>query len=118
MVASGRMAAVRTSTRIHHSTSQMPNVCLSLVSMLYYLLPVRYSGDSFNNVRQIHDSYPEKPIMATEACNCGGPASGGEAWRRGETYVHDILGDLNAFVRGWTDWNILLVSQPHTALHH
>jgi len=70
-----------------------------------------YSGDSFNNVRQIHDSWPDKPIMATEACNCDGPHYGDEAWRRGETYVHDILGDLNAFARGWTDWNILLDQQ-------
>ena len=68
----------------------------------------RYSGDSFENVRQIHEEWPGKHIMATEACNCDGPKYGAEGWSRAETYVHDILGDLNAFSRGWTDWNILL----------
>jgi glucosylceramidase len=63
-----------------------------------------YSGDSFENVRQIHDQWPEKNIMATEACNCGGPATGDAGWARAETYVHDIIGDLNAFAKGWTDW--------------
>lgn len=32
-----------------------------------------YSGDSFDNVEQIHEGWPDKHIMATEACNCGGP---------------------------------------------
>jgi O-glycosyl hydrolase len=49
--------------------------------------------------------------MATEACNCGTPVTGLAGWSRAETYVHDILGDLNAWSRGWTDWNILLDQQ-------
>lgn len=67
-----------------------------------------YSGDSFDNVRQIHDNWPTKPIMATEACNCPGVQTGDGGWTRAEAYVHDIIGDLNSFVRGWTDWNLLL----------
>ena len=62
-------------------------------------------------MRQIHEEWPQKHIMATEACNCDGPHYGQEAWNRAELYVHDILGDLNAFSRGWTDWNILLDQQ-------
>ena len=49
--------------------------------------------------------------MATEACNCGTPVTGLSGWSRAESYVHDILGDLNAWSRGWTDWNILLDQQ-------
>ncbi len=29
-------------------------------------------------------------------------------WKRGEMYLHNILGDLNHWVTGWTDWNIAL----------
>jgi len=70
-----------------------------------------YSGDNFENIRQIHDNWPNKNMMGTEACNCDGPKYGAEGWMRAETYVHDILGDLNSFVKGWTDWNILLDQQ-------
>ena len=29
-------------------------------------------------------------------------------WTRAETYAHDILGDLNHWAEGWTDWNAFL----------
>lgn len=29
-------------------------------------------------------------------------------WTRGENYGHDILGDLEHFASGWTDWNMVL----------
>jgi len=68
-----------------------------------------YSGDQFDIPNAIHQQFPSKHIMATEACNCGGPHY--HAWDRAESYAHDIIGDLNVWVRGWTDWNILLDQQ-------
>jgi glucosylceramidase len=29
-------------------------------------------------------------------------------WKRAENYARDIMGDLNNWVAGWTDWNLLV----------
>lgn len=30
------------------------------------------------------------------------------AWKRAENYARDIIGDLNNWIVGWTDWNLIL----------
>ena len=65
-----------------------------------------YSGDEFDQLAKAHDSHPNKPILATEACHC--PNVEFNSWSRAEKYAHDIIGDMNHHVVGWTDWNILL----------
>ncbi len=45
--------------------------------------------------------------VASEACTC--PPS--TDWGNGESYGHDILGDLQNWAVGWTDWNIVLNPQ-------
>ena len=65
-----------------------------------------YSGDAFDLLENVHQKYPKKTILATEACNCPGVRI--NAWDRGEKYAHDIIGDLNHWVTGWVDWNIAL----------
>jgi len=67
-----------------------------------------YDGDHFDNLAAIHNKYPNKFIFATEACRCG-PSN--DNWSYGESYGHDILGDLNNWAVGWTDWNIVLNPQ-------
>ncbi|RLM96853.1 hypothetical protein BBO99_00000139 [Phytophthora kernoviae] len=47
-------------------------------------------------------------ILASESCNCPGVAVGKDAWFRAQRYGHDILLDLNNYVVGWIDWNLLL----------
>ncbi|KAJ0408904.1 hypothetical protein ATCC90586_005941 [Pythium insidiosum] len=47
-------------------------------------------------------------ILATESCNCPGVATGDDAWFRAQRYAHDIITDLNNWVVGWVDWNLLL----------
>jgi len=64
-----------------------------------------YSGPQFENLAQAHSIAPSKFLLATEACNC--PPSIGN-WGYGENYGYDIIGDLNNWAVGWTDWNILL----------
>lgn len=66
----------------------------------------------FEKMRAVHEQYPDKFLLATEAC-AGfipiidqGPKLGN--WQRAERYGYDILHDLNAFAVGWTDWNIAL----------
>jgi len=64
-----------------------------------------YSGPQFQNLAQAHQYAPNKFLLATEACNC--PPSIGN-WQHGESYGYDIIGDLNNWAVGWTDWNVLL----------
>src|SRR5664279_404865 len=66
-------------------------------------------GDKmFDNVRIVHESYPDKNLMFTEGCpesfnaamynNCG----------LGEAYGRSMINDFNNGTVGWTDWNVLL----------
>jgi len=67
--------------------------------------------DDFDLMVQTHSLFPNVFIMATEACEGYLPWSQGPSlgnFERGLTYAHDILGDLNAFSAGWTDWNLML----------
>eukprot|EP00931_Biecheleriopsis_adriatica_P052851 TRINITY_DN30821_c0_g1_i2.p1 TRINITY_DN30821_c0_g1~~TRINITY_DN30821_c0_g1_i2.p1 ORF type:complete len:898 (+),score=116.40 TRINITY_DN30821_c0_g1_i2:338-2695(+) len=83
-----------------------------------------YGGDHFDAVKDLHQRFPDKMMLATEATyeryrlppklqaylgNAGDHAFG-------LGYAHDILGDLNAGAVGWIDWNILL--DPHGGPNH
>ena len=65
-----------------------------------------YSGDAFDALEEAHAVSPSHHILATEACNCPGVQL--NEWGRAERYAHDIIGDLNHWAVGWTDWNIAL----------
>lgn len=72
-----------------------------------------YSGDSFENVRSVHSSFPQALLLPSEATyerwrwHAGTTLQTGD-WSFGEGYAHDVLGDLNAGAAGWIDWNLLL----------
>ncbi|KAI9560631.1 hypothetical protein GHT06_011581 [Daphnia sinensis] len=56
-----------------------------------------------------HEAFPDRFILATEACN--GPYEEPVimgSWERLESYAHDIIEDLNHWVAGWVDWNLVL----------
>jgi glucosylceramidase len=67
-----------------------------------------YVGDHFDNVRMVHDAWPDKGLLFSE----GTPASYDPAtvndWKWGEVYGTSILTDLQNWAAGWTDWNVLL----------
>jgi glucosylceramidase len=67
-----------------------------------------YNGDSFDNVRMVHDAFPEKALLFTEGCVYPFSWETVAAWSPGEAYARSILRDLNNWATGWTDWNILL----------
>ncbi|KAJ8910784.1 hypothetical protein NQ315_015125 [Exocentrus adspersus] len=58
-----------------------------------------------------HNEYPEKFILATEACLGDGdndvPVLLG-SWARGERYISSIIEDTNHWTSGWLDWNMAL----------
>ena len=82
-----------------------------------------YGGLNTHNLEYAHKLAPDKVILATEACNCGGVVfkdgtfADGELtkgdflpawWSRAEGLALDILEDLRYWAVGWTDWNLVL----------
>ncbi len=65
-----------------------------------------YTGDNFENVRQLHEAYPDKHLLFTEGSVVNGPHLG--EWQVGETYGHSVINDLNCWAVGWIDWSLLL----------
>ena len=64
-----------------------------------------YGGLHPHNLDAVHALAPDKFILGTEACNCGGVAfrsdGVGEWWARGERLALDILVDLTHHAVGW-----------------
>ncbi|HVZ55058.1 MAG TPA: glycoside hydrolase family 30 protein [Chitinophagaceae bacterium] len=66
-------------------------------------------GDQmFDNVRRVHEAYPDKNLLFTEGCN--GPFRRDQLgdWKWGERYGRSMIQDFNSGAVGWTDWNVLL----------
>jgi len=68
-----------------------------------------YSGDHFEALQAVKHHYPTKGLIFTEGCHEGGVQLG--SWKSGERYAHDMIGNLNNGMEGWTDWNIVLDEQ-------
>jgi len=67
-----------------------------------------YVGDHFDNVRQVHDAWPDKHLLFTEGTPTNFDATTLRDWKWGEIYATSILNDVNNWATGWTDWNVLL----------
>ncbi len=65
-----------------------------------------YGEDHFDQVRLVHDAWPDKALLFTEGCQEGGPHVG--SWEVGERYGRSLINDLNRWAVGWIDWNLLL----------
>ena len=65
-----------------------------------------YSGDQYDNIKEIARRYPDIDLIFTEGCIEGGPRNG--AWFSGERYAHNIINDLKSGCTKWIDWNIVL----------
>jgi glucosylceramidase len=65
-----------------------------------------YEGDNFANVGLVHDAFPDKKLLLTEACQEDGTHHG--SWTLAERYGRAIINDLNHWAVGWIDWNLLL----------
>ena len=62
----------------------------------------------FDNVKLVHETFPDKPLIFTEGCvDAFDPQRIGE-WKFGERYGRSMINDFNNGTVGWTDWNVLL----------
>ena len=62
----------------------------------------------FDNVRRVHEAFPDKNLMFTEGCNGPFNMDSIYTWKLGERYGQTMINDFNNGTVGWTDWNILL----------
>jgi glucosylceramidase len=60
-----------------------------------------YVGDHFDNVRMVHDAYPDKGLLYTEAGMRG-------SWGSANNLAKNIIIDLNNWANGWVFWNLML----------
>ena len=60
-----------------------------------------YVGEHFDNVRMVHDAFPEKRMLFTEG-------SVGGSWLEAHKLAENVIEDLNNWACGWVTWNLLL----------
>ncbi|MBP7554833.1 MAG: glycoside hydrolase family 30 protein [Chitinophagaceae bacterium] len=62
----------------------------------------------YENIKRVHEAYPDKNIFFTEGCAESFDAKRYNAWALGEEYGRSMINDFNNGMVGFTDWNILL----------
>lgn len=62
----------------------------------------------FNNVKLVHEAFPDKQLMLTEGCVEKFNLDSVSRWDLGERYGYSLINDFNSGVTAWTDWNMLL----------
>lgn len=66
-------------------------------------------GDQmYDNLRKVHEAFPDKNLLFTEGCAENFNASRYNAWVLGEKYGKSMINDFNNGMVGFTDWNIVL----------
>lgn len=79
-----------------------------------------YSGDHFDAVKIASELFPDKTLIASECCCLHAPGKIGYLatllgvntatetveYNDAAAYAHDIIGNLNAGMNRWMDWNI------------
>lgn len=67
-----------------------------------------YTGDHFEGVKLVGEQYPDKKLLFTEGCvEYSRFMDSGEV-QKAEMYAHDIMGNINAGMNGYMDWNLVL----------
>lgn len=62
----------------------------------------------FDNLKRVHEAFPDMPLLFTEGCNGPFNMSQINDWKWGERYGRSMINDFNNGMTGFTDWNILL----------
>lgn len=68
-----------------------------------------YVSEEFHNLSKVHEAFPDKHLLFTEGCVEGGVHL--NDWSTGERYARNIIGDMNNWLEGFIDWNIVLNEQ-------
>lgn len=66
-----------------------------------------YTGDHFEAIGLARDAFPGKELIFTEGCVEYSRFDASQLYNA-QMYAHDIIGNLNAGMTGFIDWNIML----------
>lgn len=67
-----------------------------------------YTGDHFEGVKIVSEQYPDKKLLFTEGCVEYSRFMDSGEIQKAEMYAHDIIGNINAGMQGYLDWNLVL----------
>lgn len=67
-----------------------------------------YSGDHFEALDMVREAYPDLKMAQTEACIEYTHFGTGNTLANAQKYAHDLIGDLNAGMSAFYDWNLVL----------
>jgi len=67
-----------------------------------------YTGDHFEALRWVHETYPDKELIFTEGCVEYSRFADKGQTENAEMYAHDIIGNIHSGMNGYIDWNIYL----------
>ena len=67
-----------------------------------------YTGDHFEALAEVRNRFPEKELIFTEGCVEYSRFASDNQVAHAEMYAHDILGNFNAGMNAYLDWNIYL----------
>lgn len=67
-----------------------------------------YTGTHFENLKILHDLFPNKLLIHTEGCTGYSKFNPKDELLNGEMYAREIIGDFNSGVNGFIDWNMVL----------
>jgi glucosylceramidase len=67
-----------------------------------------YSGDHFDAIRLVREKFPDKKLVFTEGCVEYSRFSEAGQLEYAQMYAHDIIGNINAGMNAFIDWNLIL----------
>ncbi|MDO4306654.1 MAG: glycoside hydrolase family 30 beta sandwich domain-containing protein [Eubacteriales bacterium] len=67
-----------------------------------------YTGDHFQGLSMVKETWPEKEIFFTEGCVEYSRFMDSNEVNKAEMYAHDMIGNFNNGVSAFFDWNLLL----------
>lgn len=67
-----------------------------------------YTGEHFDAIKLVHEKFPDKKLIFTEGCVEYSRFSEAGQLENAQMYAYDIIGNINAGMNAFIDWNILL----------
>jgi len=67
-----------------------------------------YVGDHYDNVRMVHDAFPDKQLLYSEAAIGPFKAEHLHRWSDGAHMARSMIHDLNNWATAWVHWNMIL----------
>lgn len=67
-----------------------------------------YSGDHFEQIQMVHQRFPDKKLILSEACIEFTKFSEDNFLDNAQKYAHEMIGNMNHGMTAFYDWNLLL----------